>query len=56
MTIQRFEELDVWKQARELSTQVFTLTNNGPFAKDFRFRDQIRSSAGSIMDNTRPVK
>jgi len=27
------------------------LTEEGPVSKDFKFRDQIRSSAGSVMDN-----
>jgi four helix bundle protein len=50
-TIRRFEDLQVWQAARELSFLIFKLTSKGPFSKDFRFRDQIRSSAGSVMDN-----
>lgn len=50
-TIHRFEDLDVWKESRKLSLMIFELTLKGDFAKDFKFRDQIRSAAGSVMDN-----
>jgi len=50
-TIHRFEDLEIWQIAKKLSLRVFMLTETGPASKDFRFRDQIRSSAGSVMDN-----
>jgi len=51
MTINNFEDLEIWKEARELSKLIFALTLKDPFNKDFRFRDQIRAASGSIMDN-----
>ena len=51
MTIKTFEELEIWQLARELSKIVKELTEQSLFSKDFRFRDQIRASSGSIMDN-----
>jgi four helix bundle protein len=51
MIIKRFEELEIWQEARDLCKYVFKVTSQEPFAKDFRFRDQIRASAGSSMDN-----
>jgi four helix bundle protein len=51
MIIKRFEELEIWQEARELSKLVFKLTSKEPFASDYRFRDQMRASAGSVMDN-----
>jgi four helix bundle protein len=51
MTVKTFEELDIWKEARALSKNVFELTENMDFSKDMRFISQIRSSSGSIMDN-----
>jgi len=51
MKIERFEDLEIWKEARELCKIVFELTSIDIFNKDFKFRDQIRSSSGSIMDN-----
>jgi len=50
-TIKRFEDLQIWEISRRLCKDVFALTNKGLFLKDFKFRDQIRSSAGSVMDN-----
>ena len=51
MNIKRFEDLEIWKEARELSKIVYEITSVGPFNSDFRFRDQMRASAGSSMDN-----
>jgi len=51
MKIERFEDLEIWKDARELCKFVFELTSIEVFNKDFKLRDQIRSSSGSIMDN-----
>jgi len=51
MKIARFEDLEVWKQARVLSKMVFDITSREPFKSDFRFRDQIKASSGSVMDN-----
>ncbi|MDX2049425.1 MAG: four helix bundle protein [Chitinophagaceae bacterium] len=50
-TITRFEDLEIWQEARRLSLLMFELTKNEFFARDFKFRDQVRSSAGSVMDN-----
>ena len=50
-TIQKFEELEVWKKARILSDKVYPLTFKEPIASDFRIKDQMRGSVGSIMDN-----
>jgi len=43
--------MEIWQTARMLSNQIFKLTKLEPFSKDFRFRDQIRAAAGSVMDN-----
>ena len=51
MTITKFEDLEIWQEARELSKVVRGYTSRDPFNKDFRFRDQINDSSGSIMDN-----
>jgi len=47
----QFEDLDIWKQSRELCKDVYRITNYKLFSKDFKFLEQIRSSAGSVMDN-----
>jgi len=51
MKIERFEDLEIWKEARLLCKRVFEITSVYPFCNDFKLRDQIRSSSGSIMDN-----
>ncbi len=51
MNIERFEDLEVWKGARDLCKFVYEITATEPFSKDYKFRDQMRSVSGSIMDN-----
>ena len=51
MKIEKFEDLEIWQEARELCKFVFSITLSDAFKKDFKFRDQIRASSGSIMDN-----
>jgi four helix bundle protein len=51
MKVTRFEDLEIWKEARELCRIVYDITSQGLFSTDFKFRDQIRASAGSAMDN-----
>jgi len=51
MKVTRFEELEIWTDARELYKEVFLLTSKEPFCNDFRFRDQIRAASGSVSDN-----
>ena len=51
MKIERFEDLEIWQEARDLCKFVFSITLSDAFKKDFKFRDQIRASSGSIMDN-----
>lgn len=50
-TIKRFEDIGAWQKARKLSHQIFDISNEGLFSKDFKFRDQYRAASGSIMDN-----
>lgn len=50
-TIQKFEEIEIWQLARALSKKIYPLTFQEPILKDFRFKDQIRGTCGSIMDN-----
>jgi four helix bundle protein len=51
MKVERFEDLEIWQLARELHNYVFKVSSKEPFCRDFKLRDQIRSSSGSIMDN-----
>ena len=49
--IRRFEDLEVFQKAREFCKNVYSITNQEPFKGDYRFVQQIRAAAGSIMDN-----
>ena len=51
MPLTHFEELEVWQDARKLCKTIKELTDKPPFSTDFKFRDQIRASSGSVMDN-----
>ena len=50
-TLQNFEDMEIWKEARRLFKKVIQLTKEGPVCSDFRFKSQIRQAAGSIMDH-----
>lgn len=49
--ITRFEDIDAWKAARELTSQIYAVTCEGTFAKDYGLKDQIQRAATSIMAN-----
>jgi len=49
--IERFEDIGAWQKARELTRQIYDASNDGPFARDFGLRDQIRRASVSIMSN-----
>jgi len=51
MTISYFEDLEIWQDARELCKVIRIYSFREPFNRDYRFKDQINSSSGSIMDN-----
>lgn len=50
-TIKKFEDLEVWKLAREFCQEVYELTLQEDFSRDFGLKNQINNSSGSIMDN-----
>lgn len=50
-TITRFEDLEIWQEARRLFNQIKVIANETDLKTDFRLKDQIKASAGSVMDN-----
>ena len=50
-TFKRFEDIQAWQRARELTRDVYHVTKSRDFAKDFGLVDQIRRSSVSIMAN-----
>jgi len=50
-TFKRFEDIEAWKTARELSTMAYTVSKVKAFQYDYSLRDQMRRSAVSVMSN-----
>ena len=49
--VRDFEELAIFQKARELFKKIYPVTDRESFKSDYRFVQQIRAAAGSIMDN-----
>jgi four helix bundle protein len=50
-TINRFEDLDIWKLSRILCQDVFEIIENTNLKNNFKLSSQIDGSSGSVMDN-----
>jgi four helix bundle protein len=50
-TVQRFEELAIWKDAVSVGVEIYDLTSRGKLGKDFSSKDQLRRAAISISNN-----
>ncbi|UOD35660.1 four helix bundle protein [Deferribacteraceae bacterium V6Fe1] len=48
MRIERFEDIDAWKEGRELVKVIYECFKDN---KDYNFKDQIQRAAISIMSN-----
>ncbi len=48
--VKRFEDVEIWKLSRLLCKDIFQITVQKAFSKDFAIKDQIRYSSGSIMN------
>jgi len=50
-SIERFEDLIAWQKARDLAREIYQITRQGAFAKDFGLSGQIQRAAVSVMSN-----
>ncbi|OGN97999.1 MAG: hypothetical protein A2Z71_11185 [Chloroflexi bacterium RBG_13_50_21] len=50
-TIVRFEDIEAWRTARELTSRVYDLTRHGELARDFGLCNQMQRASVSIMSN-----
>jgi len=50
-TIRRFEDLEIWRQFRELCNEVYHIIESTQLKNNFRLCNQIDGSSGSVMDN-----
>jgi len=52
MTIDRFEDIKAWQEARNLVKMVYeTVLENKKFSQDFGLRNQMQRAAVSVMSN-----
>lgn len=50
-TVRRFEDLEMWQLARKIYQKVSAIAERLRKKHEYRFADQIKSAAGSAMDN-----
>ena len=50
-TITRFEEIEAWQTARELTKMIYSITDAGKISRDFGLKDQLRRASVSVMSN-----
>ncbi|HKP46606.1 MAG TPA: four helix bundle protein [Pyrinomonadaceae bacterium] len=50
-TFKKFEEIECWRKARELTQRVYQLSRTDDFARDFALTNQIRRASVSVMSN-----
>ena len=50
-TIRRYEEIEAWKEGRELVKKIYELTRVGDFSRDYGLRDQIQRASVSVCSN-----
>jgi len=51
MAYQDFKELRVWQEGKQLAIEVYKITGNARFSKDYGLRDQVQRAAVSIASN-----
>jgi len=49
--IERFEDIEEWKAARELTKQIYSVSKEGQFSRDYGLQGQIQKATTSIMAN-----
>jgi four helix bundle protein len=50
-TIKKFEDLAMWQKSRVLCSRIYKIIHEEKFSKDYKLKDQINGSSGSVMDN-----
>jgi len=49
--IEQFEDIIAWQKARVLTKNIYTITRQGEFSRDFGLAGQIQRAAVSVMSN-----
>lgn len=50
-TFKSFEDIEAWQKARLLCSKIYFLITTTDLSKDYKLKDQINGSSGSVMDN-----
>ncbi len=50
-TIKHFEELEIWKMSRILCVEIYNIITKTELRNDYKLKEQINGSSGSVMDN-----
>jgi four helix bundle protein len=50
-TIRHLEELECWREARELVREIYRLSSQRKFERDYEMRNQTRRAVISVMSN-----
>ncbi len=50
-TISKFEDLEIWQEARKLAKEIYIISKETGLQSDYKFKEQIKASSGSVMDN-----
>jgi four helix bundle protein len=50
-TFKTFEQIEAWKKSSELTKQIYRITDQRAFARDYGLNDQIRRACVSVMSN-----
>ena len=51
MKIKNFEDIEAWKEARNLNKLVYQISRKDPFRRDFGLTSQIQRASISVMAN-----
>jgi len=51
MKIQKFEDIEAWKEARSIVNRVYRVSSVDRFKRDYSLADQVKRAAISIMAN-----
>jgi len=48
---ERFEDIEAWQRARLLTREIYRVSSQGQFARDYGLKDQIRCASVAVMSN-----
>jgi hypothetical protein len=52
-TFKKFEDISAWQKSRELTKEIYSVTGQGGFSRDFGLKDQIRRADQDYITQTR---